>query len=104
MLFRSFDTVLDSGLFHVLSDEDRVKYAKALAKAVKNRGALHVLCFSTDEPPGDGPRRVGERELIELFNMKGWLVEEVSEARFETTTHADGARAWLATFTRMKND
>jgi SAM-dependent methyltransferase len=103
-LKKTFDTVLDCGLFHVLSDEGRQKYAKSLAKAVKGRGALHILCFSTDEPPGEGPRRVGERELIELFNMKGWLVEEVSEARFETTTHAEGARAWLASFTRLKND
>lgn len=101
---KTFDVVLDSGLFHVLSDADRAKYAKALAKVVKGKGSLHILCFSTDEPPGDGPRRVGERELIELFNMKGWLVEEVSEARFETTTHADGARAWLASFTRTKSD
>jgi SAM-dependent methyltransferase len=103
-LKKQFDTVLDCGLFHVFSDADREKYAKSLAKAVKNRGQLHILCFSTDEPPGEGPRRIGERELIELFNMRGWLVEEVSEARFETTMHPDGARAWLATFTRIKNE
>jgi SAM-dependent methyltransferase len=103
-LKKTFDTVLDCGLFHVFSDEDRQKYAKSVAKAVKNRGALHILCFSTEEKGDEGPRRVGERELIELFNMKGWLVEEVSEARFETTMHPDGARAWLATFTRIKND
>lgn len=103
-LKKQFDTVLDSGLFHVFSDADREKYVKSLAKVVKNRGTLHILCFSTDEPPGEGPRRVDERELIELFNMKGWLVEEVSEARFETTIHPEGARAWLATFTRYKND
>jgi SAM-dependent methyltransferase len=100
-LGKTFDTVLDSGLFHTLSDAGRSSYAKALAAAVKNRGTLHVLCFSNEEPGTEGPRRVGERELIELFNMKGWLVEEVAEARFETTTHPDGARAWLATFTRM---
>jgi ubiquinone/menaquinone biosynthesis C-methylase UbiE len=103
-LGRRFETVLDCGLFHVLSDEDRKKYAKNVSRAVKNRGALHILCFSTEEKGDEGPRRVGERELIELFNMKGWLVEEVSEARFETTIHPDGARAWLATFTRIKND
>jgi 2-polyprenyl-3-methyl-5-hydroxy-6-metoxy-1,4-benzoquinol methylase len=103
-LKKTFDTVLDCGLFHVFSDEDRQKYVKSVAKAVKNRGALHILCFSTEEKGDEGPRRVGERELIELFNMKGWLVEEVSEARFETTIHPDGARAWLATFTRIKND
>lgn len=103
-LKKTFDTVLDSGLFHTLSDADREKYAKSLAKAVKNKGTLHILCFSTDEPPGEGPRRVGERELIDLFNMRGWLVEEVSEARFESNIHPEGARAWLASFTRYKND
>jgi SAM-dependent methyltransferase len=99
---KKFDTVLDCGLFHVLSDEDREAYAKSLATAVKSQGALHILCFSDAEPGTEGPRRVGERELIELFNMRGWLVEEVAEARFETTIHPDGARAWLATFTRHR--
>jgi 2-polyprenyl-3-methyl-5-hydroxy-6-metoxy-1,4-benzoquinol methylase len=102
-LGRSFETVLDCGLFHVFSDEQRPKYVKGLAKVVKKRGSLHVLCFSDMEPPGEGPRRVGERELIELFNMRGWLIEEMAEARFETTIHPAGARAWLATFTRLDN-
>jgi SAM-dependent methyltransferase len=100
-LGRTFDTVLDSGLFHVFSDADRKLYARSLAAAVKPRGTLHILCFSNEEPGTEGPRRVGERELIDLFNMKGWLVEEVAEARFGTTLHPDGARAWLATFTRL---
>jgi SAM-dependent methyltransferase len=95
-----FDTVLDCGLFHTLSDKDRLCYAKGLRAVVKNRGTLHILCFSDQEPPGIGPRRIAERELIELFNMRGWLVEEVAEARFESNDHPDGARAWLATFIR----
>jgi ubiquinone/menaquinone biosynthesis C-methylase UbiE len=95
-----FDTVLDSGLFHVFSDADRSRYVKSLQAVVKNKGTLHILCFSDAEPGTDGPRRVGERELIELFNMKGWLIEEVADARFESNLHPDGARAWLATFTR----
>jgi ubiquinone/menaquinone biosynthesis C-methylase UbiE len=99
-LNRKFDTVLDCGLFHVFSDEDRAKYAKGLAAVVKQGGTLHVLCFSDEEPGKDGPRRIGERELIGTFNMKGWLVEEVAEARFETNIHPEGARAWLATFSR----
>jgi SAM-dependent methyltransferase len=100
-LGRTFDTVLDSGLFHVFSDTDRKQYAKALAAVVRPSGTLHILCFSDAEPGTEGPRRIGERELIDLFNMKGWLVEEVAEARFQTTLHADGARAWLATFARL---
>ena len=58
---------------------------------------------AADQRAGEGPRRVGERELIDQFNMRGWLVEEVAEARFETNIHPSGARAWLATFTRLKN-
>jgi 2-polyprenyl-3-methyl-5-hydroxy-6-metoxy-1,4-benzoquinol methylase len=99
-LGKTFDTVLDSGLFHVFSDADRKRYLKSLAAVVKPQGTLHILCFSEMEPGTDGPRRIGERELIECFNMKGWLVEEVAEARFESNIHPEGARAWLATFTR----
>jgi cyclopropane fatty-acyl-phospholipid synthase-like methyltransferase len=101
---KKFETILDCGLFHVFSDDDRAKYLKSLEKAIKNKGHLHILCFSDQEPGTDGPRRIRERELIELLNMKGWLVEEVAEARFETTIHPDGARAWLATFQRWAPD
>jgi SAM-dependent methyltransferase len=100
-LGQTFDTVLDSGLFHVFSDEDRKRYVKSLAAVLKQRGSLHILCFSDQEPGTEGPRRVGERELVELFNRHGFLVEEIAEACFETTIHPDGARAWLATFTRL---
>jgi len=97
---KKYDTLLDSGLFHVFSDAERAIYVQTLAKLVKIRGRLHILCFSDQEPGTDGPRRIGERELIDLLNMKGWLVEEIAEARYETNQHPDGARAWLATFVR----
>ena len=102
-LKKKFETVLDCGFFHTLSDEQRPKYLKSLEKAVKNKGMLHVLCYSDAEPGDDGPRRIGEREIIELLNMKGWMVEEVAEARFETNVHPDGARAWLASFQRWSS-
>lgn len=92
--------MLDTGLFHVFSNEDRKKYLKAVSGVTKSGSLLHILCFSDAEPGTEGPRRVTERELLDLFNMKGWLVEEVAEARFESLIHPEGARAWLATFTR----
>jgi SAM-dependent methyltransferase len=99
-LGRTFDTVLDCGLFHVLSDPEREKYRQSVSAVVQNRGQLHILCFSDLEPGTEGPRRIRERELIELLNNRGWLVDSVDEARFETTLHPDGARAWLFTFLR----
>lgn len=99
-LNKTFDVILDCGFFHTLSDADRPKYLKSVTAATKSKGVLHILCFSDMEPGTDGPRRIGERELIELINNHGWLVDGVAEARFETNIHPDGARAWLMTFNR----
>src|SRR3954452_22341061 len=75
-----FDTVIDSGLFHVFSDDDRRRYVAGLATVLKPGGRLFLLCFSDAEPGIQGPRRVSERELRESFAV-GWVVEEVREAR-----------------------
>jgi cyclopropane fatty-acyl-phospholipid synthase-like methyltransferase len=43
-----FDTVIDSGLFHVFSDEDRLRYLKGLATVLKAGGRLFLMCFSDE--------------------------------------------------------
>src|ERR1035438_7737500 len=45
-----FATVIDSGLFHVLSDEDRVRYVAGLTHVTEPGGRLLLLCFSDEEP------------------------------------------------------
>jgi cyclopropane fatty-acyl-phospholipid synthase-like methyltransferase len=45
-----FDSVIDSGLFHVFSDEDRKRYVGGLATVLKPGGRLFLLCFSDEEP------------------------------------------------------
>src|SRR5262249_50886984 len=65
-LGKTFETVLDSGLFHTLSDAERTKYIKAVAKLTKKGGKLHILCFSDLEPGTEGPRRVREQELLDV--------------------------------------
>jgi SAM-dependent methyltransferase len=45
-----FDTVIDSGLFHVFGDEDRRRYVEGLATVLKPGGRLFLLCFSDEEP------------------------------------------------------
>src|SRR6266542_7049232 len=68
-----FDTVLDSGLFHVFDNEDRARYIRSLRAAVVSDGRYFLLCFS-DQVPGDvGPRRVSEDEIRESFS-DGWEV------------------------------
>jgi SAM-dependent methyltransferase len=56
-----FDSVIDSGLFYVFSDEDRRCYVEGLASVLRPGGKLFLLCFSDDEPGTQGPRRVSKK-------------------------------------------
>ncbi len=101
-----FDSVIDCGLFHVFSDEDRARYVAGLASVVRSGGKLFLLCFSDKEPPGDGPRRVTQQEIREAFS-KGWEVEAIQEARFEVRPDLDnikfsdgGPFAWFSVIRR----
>src|ERR1043165_8020293 len=62
-----FDNVVDSGLFHCFTDDDRKTYVAGLANVLKPGGRLFLMCFSDAEPGTDGPRRVSKRELEEAF-------------------------------------
>src|SRR5262245_3880817 len=93
-----FASVIDSGLFHVFSDDDRRRYVRGLARVLEPGGRLFLLCFSDEEPGTEGPRRVSRQELYDAF-ADGWEVESVQPARVEVNpefTAGAGAsgRAW----------
>src|SRR5262245_52207608 len=67
----AFDTVLDCGLFHVFDDEDRQPFVASLGRVLRPGGHYFMLCFSEEEPPGWGPRRVTQAEIREVF-APGW--------------------------------
>jgi SAM-dependent methyltransferase len=96
-LRRSFDTVLDCGLFHTCDEDERPTYVASLASVTERDGTLYVLCFS-DEGPGTGPHPVRREELSAAFNPdSGWNVVGIEPDRILTTFHdADGGPAWLA--------
>ena len=77
-----FDNVIDSGLFHVFSDEDRRPYIEGLATVLKPGGRLFLLCFSDEEPGTQGPRRVSKQELHDAF-AQGWRIESIEPTRAE---------------------
>jgi len=79
---QKFDSVIDSGLFHVFSDEDRARYVKGLSSVVKPGGRLFMVCVSDLEPPGDGPRRMSKNEIHAAF-AEDWEVESIRQTRFE---------------------
>src|SRR5262249_32326571 len=71
-----FDNAVDSGLFHVFSDDDRKKYVAGLAHVLKPSGRVFLMCFSNEEPGTQGPRRVSEQELRDAF-AQGWQIESI---------------------------
>jgi SAM-dependent methyltransferase len=106
-LDRKFDAVIDSGLFHVFSDEDRARYVAGLAHVTRPGGRLFLLCFSDEEPGTQGPRRVSEREIRESF-ADGWDVEEIRASRLEVRPDLDdisfsegGPKAWFSVIRRL---
>ena len=98
-LGKRFDTVIDCGLFHVFSDEERPLYVEGLSMVLVPGGTFRMLCFSEMEPGDWGPRRVTQREIREAFD-RGWRVDSIQEARFETNLGPEGCRAWLSSITR----
>jgi cyclopropane fatty-acyl-phospholipid synthase-like methyltransferase len=102
-----FDSVVDSGLFHCFTDEDRKTYVAGLANVVKPGGRVFLMCFSDAEPGTDGPRRISERELRDAFSQ-GWDIESLKPSRFETrpdlkdfTFSPGGPKTWFAIIRRM---
>jgi len=80
-LNEQFDNVLDSGLFHCLSNDDRQQYVRELAAVTHAGSKLYLQCFSEKEPAGGGPRRISEDELRETFDS-GWIINSITPCRF----------------------
>lgn len=103
-----FDNVIDSGLFHVFSDDDRRRYVEGLASVVKPGGRVFLMCFSDEEPGSQGPRRVSKQELQVAF-AEGWAIESIDPKRFEVRPDfkefvfsEGGPRAWFAVVRRVE--
>ena len=103
-----FATVIDCGLLHVFSDDDRRQYIRRLAQVVEPGGRLLLLCMSDEEPGTHGPRRVSRQELYDAF-ADGWEVESIELIRgdlnpkvTEITFSEGGPKAWFAVLRRKE--
>jgi cyclopropane fatty-acyl-phospholipid synthase-like methyltransferase len=101
-----FDSVIDSGLFHVFNDGDRKRYVEGLATVLKPGGKLFLMCFSDEEPGTQGPRRVSRQELHDAFGQ-GWAIESIEPTRAEVrpdfkdfTFSEGGPKAWFVVIRR----
>jgi SAM-dependent methyltransferase len=101
-LGEAFDTIVDSGLFHVFDDAARARYVAALHGVLRVGGHLHIMCFS-DRQTGDwGPRRVTEGELRVAFGS-GWRIDSLAPDLFDINPGLGPltAEAWLADVVRL---
>lgn len=85
----TYDTVVDSALFHVFDDADRARYVRSL-HGVTRPGALVVVLALSDAGRGFGPQ-VGDDDLVGAFGA-GWSVEDLSPTTYRgvvTDMHAE---------------
>jgi SAM-dependent methyltransferase len=94
---RPFDTIIDSGLFHVFSDDERVRFRESLMGVIRPGGTYLMMCFSEQQPGNWGPRRVTQAEIRSTFDS-GWHVNYIEPSAF--TTNDGSARAWLSSISR----
>ena len=96
-----FETVIDSGVFHIFSDADRPRYVASLGSVLTSGGTCYLMCFSDRQPGDAGPRRIRQDELRAAF-AEGWTITSIDPAAFEVERMAGfvQAQAWLAVIVR----
>lgn len=100
VLGEGFHTVIDSGLFHTFSNQQREQYVQGLHHVMFPGSTLYLICFSESEPGSWGPRRVRRTELRELFTpARGFQIVHIERTRFELRNQGF-AQALLATIRR----
>jgi len=127
-LGRTFDTVIDSGMFHSLNNEEHPLFVDNLATVMNRGGTYFMLCISElttlpdfsklkdffpdfdklkDLMPyfdklkeGDyGPRRVTQAEIKELF-QDGWRINYIRQATLEGRLELGELRGWLSSISK----
>jgi SAM-dependent methyltransferase len=93
-----FDTVVDSALYHCLTEEQRRLYIDALHRATKPGARLHLFCFSEEVPAElPGPFRISEENLRSTVGRK-WTIDSLVPARYDVATTREGFVAMATAF------
>jgi SAM-dependent methyltransferase len=101
-LGQTFDTVLDSALFHAFDAAERREYVASLASVTAPGAVLHLLCFSDVGPEPYGPHPVSQEELRAPFGRgSGWSVASVDADQCQTRFAPEGVPGWLARIERI---
>lgn len=87
----SYDTVIDSALFHIFDVGDRDRYVVSLHRACRPGALVHELALS-DTGPGFGPQ-VSDTAIRAAFG-EGWVLENLRPSQYRgIITNGDHATA-----------
>jgi len=90
-LGRTFDTVIDSGLFHTLSNEDRPRFVDNLAAVVRRGGTYFMLCVSELTPIPDFSKLKERMPDFSKLKPEDYRRPQVTQAEIRNSFH-DGWR------------
>jgi cyclopropane fatty-acyl-phospholipid synthase-like methyltransferase len=100
-LGESYDTVLDSLVFHIFGGTNRTTYVESLRSVLRPGGRYFMLCFSDRQPGELGlPHKLTQSEINTAFS-EGWQVDSIEPTTIDSTRHPDGIHGWLAAVTRI---
>jgi len=97
-----FDTVLDCGLFHLFTGEDRATYLTGLRSVLSPGGRCFMLGISDREPGAWGRVHKLTRDDVEAAFADGWRLDSLSRATIDITPEPGGVHAWFAAATRVR--
>lgn len=108
-LGESFDTVLDSLVFHGFDGQDRIRYVRGLRAVTAVGGRCFLLSFR-DEPP-NGAQRAGRSRRVHRLTpdeiraafTDGWRIDAVDAVTVHSAlpAPADEIRGWRTSLTRL---
>jgi pimeloyl-ACP methyl ester carboxylesterase/SAM-dependent methyltransferase len=100
-LGESFDTVLDSGLFHIFHDEDQKAYVDSVRSVLVAGGHYYLLAFSDRQLGDGGPRRLTREDIATAF-ADGWRIDSIERTTLDSPTQP--IQGWLAMVTKKDNE
>ena len=109
VLDETYDTVLDSGLFvHVVDDEDALSdFLDGLRSVVVPGGRYFMLSFRehaghAGHASGQGHRAMTPDQIAAVF-FDGWRVDSIEPVLIDSTADVDRIPAWLTALTRSSD-
>src|SRR3954470_22268480 len=87
-----FDTVLDSALYHCLTEDERRAYLAALTRATRPGARLHLFAFSPEVPDAfPAPYLISEANLRDTVG-RDWTIERLEPTVYTTSMTAEELR------------